>query len=299
MKINTMYVTRVCWMSERGIGNMKRRKEHLIPIEKRRKVIYLERRGPESKKLFWPILCGIIGIACFLYCLSIALFMGYGTKFFLIWGVIAVFFGMLSLLLLQQKWVKKIPKWIKVIFLILLTIGCLFFATIEGFIFSEFSAKAKPGADYVIVLGAQWKPSGPSYVLQKRLEKAIEYLNQNPETKVIVSGGQGANEPISEAEGMATYIEQAGIAKERIVQEDQSTNTDENLKFSGELVNKENDKVVLVTNNFHMFRALHIAQKQGYAHIEGLSAKSYPAMVPNNLLREFFGVVKDFLVGNL
>lgn len=278
---------------------MKRRKEHLIPIEKRRKVIYLEKRGVESKKLFWPILCGILGILCFLYCLCIAFFMGYGTKFFLIWGIMAVFFGMLSLLLSRQSIVKKIPKWIKIIFITFLMVGIVFFTSIEGLIFSEFSAKAKPGAEYVIVLGAQWKPSGPSYVLQKRLDKALEYLNQNPETKVIVSGGRGANEPLSEAEGMATYLAQAGIAEERIIQENRSTNTNENLKYSGEVLDKENDKVVLVTNNFHMFRALHIAQKQGYAHIEGLSAKSYPAMVPNNLLREFFGVVKDFLVGNL
>lgn len=278
---------------------MKRRKEHLIPIEKRRKVIYLEKRGVESKKLFWPILCGILGILCFLYCLCIAFFMGYGTKFFPIWGIMAVFFGMLSLLLSRQSIVKKIPKWIKIIFITFLMVGIVFFTSIEGLIFSEFSAKAKPGAEYVIVLGAQWKPSGPSYVLQKRLDKALEYLNQNPETKVIVSGGRGANEPLSEAEGMATYLAQAGIAEERIIQENRSTNTNENLKYSGEVLDKENDKVVLVTNNFHMFRALHIAQKQGYAHIEGLSAKSYPAMVPNNLLREFFGVVKDFLVGNL
>ena len=77
---------------------------------------------------------------------------------------------------------------------------------LEGMIFGQFGAKAEAGADYVIILGAQWKTTGPSYVLQKRLDKAIEYLNANPETKVIVSGGQGYNEPVSEAEGMKGYL---------------------------------------------------------------------------------------------
>ena len=151
----------------------------------------------------------------------------------------------------------------------------------------------------MIILGAQWKTSGPSYVLQKRLDKAIEYLNANPETKVIVSGGQGYNEPISEAEGMQGYLETAGIDPERILVEDASTNTTQNLIFSGELLDKSEDSVVVITNNFHMFRALAIARKQGYAHVEGLSAGTYPVTVPNNLLREAFGVVKDFMANHL
>ena len=90
-----------------------------------------------------------------------------------------------------------------------------------------------------------------------------------------------------------------GIAEERILTENKSANTCQNLAYSSQLLDKENDSVVLVTNNFHMYRALSIAKKQGYLQIEGLSAGSYPAMLPNNLLREFFGVIKDFFVGNL
>ena len=127
----------------------------------------------------------------------------------------------------------------------------------------------------------------------------MDYLESNPDTMVIVSGGQGADESVSEARGMQEYLLERGVAAERILVEENSTNTRENLLFSGELLDKQQDKVVLVTNNFHMFRALSIARKQGYIYIEGLSAGSYPAMVPNNLLREFLGVVKDWAVGNL
>ena len=81
--------------------------------------------------------------------------------------------------------------------------------------------------------------------------------------------------------------------------EDASTNTTQNLIFSGELLDKSEDSVVVITNNFHMFRALAIARKQGYSHVEGLSAGTYPVTVPNNLLREAFGVVKDFMANHL
>ena len=166
-------------------------------------------------------------------------------------------------------------------------------------ILGQFNAQAKQGADYVIVLGAWWKNDRPSYILQQRLDTAVKYLQANPETRVIVSGGQGSNEVISEAEGMAMYLENAGIDAERIIRENRSTSTNENLIFSSEYLDKAEDHVVLVTSNYHIFRAMKIAQKQGYIHVEGLAAPSYTAMVPNNLLREFFGVVKDFVVGNL
>lgn len=278
---------------------MKRRKGDLIPFEKSKKVIYLEKRGKLDKKPVGAVLAGIFAALCLLYCIGIALFVGYGSKFFLIWGVIAVLFGGLSVLLAHREWLERIPKWIKRCFVVLVTIGLLLFIVVEGMIFSRFGAKAQPGADYVVVLGAQWKPSGPSYLLRKRLDVAAKYLLDNPETKVIVSGGQGPDEPVSEAQGMSEYLMQAGVEEERILLEYKSTNTCQNLTYSGELLDKGKDRVVLVTNNFHMFRALQIAKKQGYTHLEGLSAGCYPAILPNNLFREFFGTIKDFLVGNL
>lgn len=276
------------------------RREHLIPAEKSKKVIRLDRRGQTPKKRsLGAIIWGILGILSLLYCLCIGLFVGFGTYFFLIWGVIAVFCGMVSLFCTHKNWLTKIPKWLRVIFIILFVMLLLLFGTVEAMILGSFGERPAAGADYCIILGAQWKSSGPSYVLQKRLDAALGYLRENPETMVIVSGGQGSDEPISEAEGMKTYLMNAGIAEERILMEDTSTNTDTNLANSSALLDKGNDRVVLVTNDFHVFRACGIARKQGYAHLEGLSAGSYPAMLPNNLLREFLGVIKDVAVGNM
>ena len=116
---------------------------------------------------------------------------------------------------------------------------------------------------------------------------------------MIVSGGQGNNEDMTEAAGMRNYLLDAGIANSRILVEDASTNTYENLIFSSKHVDKEQDRVVIVTSNFHVFRALKIAEKQGYENPEGLAASSVIGMLPNNMLREFVGVLKDYIMGNL
>lgn len=278
---------------------MKQRKNNLIPFEKSKKVIYLEKRGrvergvPIGAVIFW-----LLGACCIFYCIGIST-MGFGTYFFLIWGVLGVVFLLLGALLANRDLMRRLPKWLKGICLVIFCLGVIAFCAVEGLILTEYNAKPNSGADYVIILGAQWKPQGPSNVLQRRLDKAIQYLNENPDTIVIVSGGQGSNEPISEASGMRQYLVNIGISDDRILMEDKSTNTWENMVFSGTLIDRENDRVVLVTNNFHMFRALQIAKKQGYKNVEGLAASTLTAMVPNNLLREFLGVVKDYLVGNL
>lgn len=269
-------------------------------MEKSKRVIRLDRREPAVRnKSFGVILLGLLSFLCLVYCLAIFFFLGYGSLFFAVWGALAVFLGALAWLLSYPAKVKKIPKPLRRIFMFLCLIGVIVFGVVEGMILSGFGAKPAQGADYVIVLGAQWKTSGPSYVLQKRLDAAADYLKVNPGTTVIVSGGQGSNEPVSEAEGMKGYLMNLGISEERILMEDTSTNTNENLINSSTLLDKANDRVVLVTNNFHIFRACGIAKHQGYAHIEGLSAGSYPGMLPNNLFREFFGVVKDTLAGNM
>lgn len=282
------------------MGKRKYTQDNLIPYEKIRKVIRLDRHGrARNGRIIGAWVTAGLAALCVLYLLAIYFFMGYGSKFFLIWGVLAVGFGMWSFVLFRQELLQKLPVWLKKTFMVCVAVVLLLFVVVEGMVLSQVGARAADGADYVIVLGAQWKTSGPSYMLKKRLDAAVEYLEANPDTIVIVSGGQGANELISEAAGMAGYLEEAGIEPERIIQEDASTSTDENLEFSSVYLNKETDDVVLVTNNYHVFRALKLAEKKGYANVEGLAADSHMGMLPNNVLREFFAVIKDFLVGNI
>ena len=279
---------------------MGRKKEHLIPLEKSKKVIYLEKRGRKRRGMsVFAVIFGVLGLLCLLYCLIMGLFVNYGTRFFLVWGALGVFFGGIAFVLARRNLLERLPMWLKLGAVFIFAVGILVFALVEGMILSRFSSDGQNGADYLIVLGAQWREDGPSYLLKKRLDQALEYLEENPQTRVIVSGGQGSNEPVSEAEGMYGYLVEAGIRPERILLETESKSTRENLAFSGELLDKAGDRVVIVTNNFHVFRAVKIAEKLGYEQAEGLAAGSYPLSPPNNMLREFFGVLKDFAVGNL
>ncbi len=172
---------------------------------------------------------------------------------------------------------------------------------------------------YLIVLGAQVRKSGPSLVLKHRLDTAAEYLEAHPDTICVVSGGKGGNEPFPEAEGMRRYLEEKGISPDRMLLEDQSLNTVQNLRFSRLVIEEDlvrrgtstgtmaanpdeldiSAAVILVTNDFHLFRATAIAEKQGYLNVLPLAAGSSPLYLPNNLLRECLGLVKDFLLGNL
>ncbi len=147
--------------------------------------------------------------------------------------------------------------------------------------------KAKNGADYVIILGAQVKGDRPSKSLLRRIQKAAEYLNVNPTTKVIASGGQGPREDITEASCIQNTLVDLGISKDRILLEPVSTNTWENIKFSADLVGK-NHRFVLVTNGFHLFRAMKTAKMQGLKYVDGLGASEEPILLVNYYVREFF-----------
>ncbi len=89
------------------------------------------------------------------------------------------------------------------------------------------------------------------------------------------------------------------IAPQRIIKEEASRNTYENILFSGQLFDMEEAEVGIVTSNFHVFRALCLARAAGYQNVCGIAARSHFGVLPNNMLREFFGVLKDFAVGNL
>lgn len=280
-------------------GKKDKKEKRLIPVEKHKRVIRVEGRVRERELPVGKYLFGILSVLCLLYCAGIFLFMGYGTSFFLIWAVMGFGCAVISLLCAKPLIRRRIPLWIMRLFWICFGVGAALLLLVEGLVLSRCSAKAADGADYVIVLGAQWKASGPSQILRYRLEAAADYLRRNPDTKVIVSGGQGGNEPIAEADGMKSYLIRAGIEEERILTENTSTSTYENFRNSGELLDKQQDRVVIITNNFHVFRSEKLAKAQGYQKAEGLAAASYPPMQVHNLFREFFGVVKDFALGNL
>lgn len=181
----------------------------------------------------------------------------------------------------------------------------LVFLTVEALIFTGMFHHPSENLDYLVVLGAQVNGTKLSNSLRLRVERAGEYLEENPETKAVLSGGKGTGEDITEAEAMYRYLEKKGISPERLLKEEHSTNTSENLKFSLEIIDKKEDNrgkeasIGVVTNNFHVYRGVSLGKKLGCRHVEGIPAKSNAFLQVNYLVREFFGVLKDKAVGNM
>lgn len=258
-----------------------------------------EKRDRKNRKIRNGLgaVCLTSGILCTAYFLLMAAFTGLASKFNCIWLPMGLVLAGGGIFLLKSK--KVFSKTIRNTFLCIGAIGLIIFLNVEGLILSGFFQAGEENLDYVIVLGAQMKASGPSMILKARLDEAIRYLEENPETKVIVSGGQGSDEPISEAEGMKTYLMKNGIEEERIFTEDKSVNTNQNLKFSAEYINIEEEHVGIVTSNFHIYRSVKLAEKLGYENVCGIAADSYVFLLPANMLRECASVVYYKLTGGI
>ncbi len=143
--------------------------------------------------------------------------------------------------------------------------------------------------DYVVVLGAGLIGDKVTPLLASRIEKGIAIYKKHPGSKLIMSGGQGPDELMAEGQAMANYALEQGIPVEDIVIENQSTNTEENLKFSYALM-KPGSRFALVTNYYHVFRALLLAQQLKIKCI-GYGAKTRFYFSLNAFIREFVGYV--------
>ncbi|NKW93050.1 YdcF family protein [Bacillus toyonensis] len=189
---------------------------------------------------------------------------------------------------------KKIIKYI----IAIITVCAVYAVFLQYNIYKHGHMKATDDADYIIVLGSKVNGTKPSYSLQYRIDKAAEYLKSHEKTIAIVSGGQGKGEDISEALAMKQGLMKQNIAEDHIIMEDKSTSTDENITFSKPLIPANMKKGMIVTNDFHMFRAKKIAAKQGL-QLEGLPAKTpKPIIIPSNV-REYLAITQYWFMNRI
>lgn len=242
----------------------------------------------------------ILAISCIVYFVILAFYTGLSSEFHFIWLAGGIFLLVLGKIAgLQQAGVIHVPKIIAGIFVGICIAAAVVLVSVEAVIVSNGYAKPQPGADYMIVLGGQVKGVRVSLLLKYRLDAAYDYLSENENTVAIVSGGQGTGEDISEALAMREYLVAKGIEADRILMEDKSVNTEQNIAFSRKLMDSDQDHVVVVSNAFHIYRAVGICKKQGLIHAEGLGAKSSALTLPSNYLREAIAVVKYKLWGQI
>jgi len=187
----------------------------------------------------------------------------------------------------------------KRVILTLLFILFISFLFIEGVIIYNGLNKDKVKTDYLIVLGAGLRGETPSLALMNRMKSALVYANKYPDVLLVLSGGQGIEETISEGEAMKRYFIANGIEEDRLILEDKAKNTYENFKNSYELLNnlgvKMPVKIMIETNNFHMFRSKFLAKRVGFIAYGEPSAIPY-YLIPNLYIREYFAVIKSFLL---
>ncbi len=164
----------------------------------------------------------------------------------------------------------------------------LLFAATSIRIHTAYSKTPPQGADAIIVLGAGLRGDRPTLVLKRRMDTALDYLAKNPATIVVLSGGRGKDEYISEAEAMARYFKEKSVDASRILLEDASTNTRENFIYSYEILRTrlgDDLKLGFVTTDFHVYRAGLTAKKLGIKAF-GISAPDVWYLSLNNCLRE-------------
>ena len=280
-------------------------------------------------------------VLCLVYYGVIVLYAGFGTSFAVLWLLIGGFFGATAAgIHFYQKYPERVPLWLPVSFVSLCASGLMIVLVTQILIFGRIPAAAEPSLDYVIVLGAKVKPDGSlSKTLKLRLDKALEYMKENPETMLVLSGAKGDAEPCSEADAMETYLLGQGADPDHLLKEEQSFSTVENLAYSRVMIEKQENlleqerkaeadrllraqgeiegvpetgapanntpvlarqpRVGIITSNFHLCRAAMIAKKQDYGTVYGIASEADKVLLVHFSLRDGIALLKDRLMGNL
>lgn len=211
--------------------------------------------------------------------------------------------GVCVLAIILGRWAEKsrIGNACKRIFLVGLAAALLLFLTVEGLLLShgERDNSALP-VDAVIVLGAGVNGETPSLILWSRITAAAAYLEGHPDVPVVLSGGQGPGENISEAACMRRELTARGVEEDRLLLEDRSTSTAENFAFSKELleahgIDTDTAVIAVVTSDFHCFRAHLIARRAGLTVIDVPAEVDWLLLNANYYIREFFALGKTLI----
>lgn len=175
---------------------------------------------------------------------------------------------------------KTILQWLVGI----IGVGVVYALLVFGLILSTYREVPPQGIDTMIVLGAKAWGNEPSPILKERLDAAVPYLQTNPQTVVIVTGGQGPDEIEPEGVVMGRYLESKGIDANRIIVESTSTTTVENIQNAAKL--HDISTAIVVSNDFHIYRAKRTATQNGVNTVYGLAAPSKTKATFVSYLRE-------------
>jgi len=228
----------------------------------------------------------ILSMFCFLYALFVRAFAGFLKRIIFPWVSLAV-----ALFALSMLW-EHFPFWVRTVLVMLMLAGlALYVYYAYKLICVIRDSKKDQPVDYLIVLGAQVYGRRPCDALKMRLEGALLRHTLHPKAGIIVSGGKGEDEEYTEAEVMREYLLARGVDSPVILVEDRSANTAENLKYSAALMDRIDAPVGIVSNSFHLYRAMELARKVGLKRAVPVYARSGTVTFLHQFSREIIAVM--------
>lgn len=229
----------------------------------------------------------ISGIFSIIYYVIMAIYikrMKYAFAWFwIIFGVLSL--GLFGLTFVFDKGAFALVSGIMFILVLLFLAGGLLVVLFGGKKYTDNDAK------YIIVLGAKIYGTRVSKALIYRLDAAIRAYRERPGSRLIMSGGQGRDEDISEASAMKAYALEKGVPGEDIIMEDMSISTYTNFVNTAVILGSKDIPVAFVTNSFHIYRAGKIAREVGFTSLYAIPAKSNAVSWLNNATREAVGII--------
>lgn len=197
----------------------------------------------------------------------------------------------------------RAAAWCELALIAALLLGFSLFTVLETMVVrGSFADESDAPVSAVIVLGAGVNCETPSLTLRTRIDAAAAYLEEHPDVPVVLSGGQGPGEAITEAECMRRALVRRGVDESRLYPEERSTSTQENLRYSRAILEELGvdpaQRVAIVTSDFHLCRARLMWGGDTAAVPAHLpSALYFQCLTVNYFIREAFGLAAYFVYG--
>ena len=240
-----------------------------------------------------------LGTCALVYWLAAGRAAGYGVSALWVWaaaGAVLLAVGAADLVIASRP--VRAAAAVTAALRAAILLAAAVFLTVECFVARGMNARCETDADVLLIAGAMVYGETPSSALTARLDCAADYLRAHPSARAVLCGGQGPGEAISEAEAMRRYLTAAGIGEARLLLEDRSATTAENMRFAYALLDDPSARVCVVTSNFHVCRTRLLAAACGWKDVEAIAAPFSGVMLPHYMAREFLTLLVDHWRGN-